>query len=133
MNTTAIESTNALANLSQVHEEVLKAYADGDPSCMPPRALQTRDLDFRSSHWIERDQAVDLMCLVVPHGYNEFSGTLLAMLPKTCHIQIARNGSVCMYIDRRVGRPLADRMKADEYNYEPSKTGKGGISRLWWD
>jgi hypothetical protein len=109
----------------QIESEVLKAYAD----CWIgwDEGSKIRELDFRSGGQLTRDAAADLMSKAVPNGYNDFRADSIRSLPKTCRIEIAREGSVCLYV-WNAGLAACRRLKADECD----KQGDGSI-RLWWD
>ncbi len=88
-----------------------------------------RNLAFRAPGPLDPIEAADVMREAVPHGYNEFHADLLALLPADAQVTIAREGSVCIYVSGELSKALADTLKADEYDYDPTT----GESRLWWD
>ena len=106
---------------------VRKAYADcvGEPN--DPKAMSTRNLNFRASQDVSRDEAIAIMSEAVPDGYNEFHAQLLALLPEDARITIAREGSVCIYVK---GDDLVDEnLLFDEIHYDP----QSNETRIWWD
>lgn len=104
----------------RVQAEVDKAYSD----CWKPGAFNERNLHFRASEAVTRDEAVKIMRHAVPGGYNAFTADLLWHLPEGCNVTLAREYSVCIYVDRLVS---AAGMDADECDFED------GMTRIWWD
>ena len=111
---------------STVLAETMLAYADAHESKLSEaEAYRIRNLNFRASASVTRDEAVKIMEKACP-GYNEFEPALLKLLPEDSRIVIAREGSVCMYINGEVAKN--EQLKADEFDYESS-----GFTRIWWD
>lgn len=108
----------------RVQAEVDKAYAD----CWKPGGFEVtsreRNLNFRASESVPRDEAVKIMRHAVPGCYNAFTADLLLKLPEDCNVTLAREYSVCVYVDRQVS---AAGMDADECDFED------GMTRIWWD
>lgn len=113
------------SNYKKILAEVLKAYADcGD---MPfKEAMKIRNLSFRASSPVTRDEAVSIFTAAVP-SYNNFTPDLLRRLPEGASITIAREGSVCIYVDKKLLPDTQDVLKADEMHWENKET------RIWWD
>lgn len=110
-----------------VANEVKNAYSD----CHDHKA-GARDLMFRASEAVSLQDAVAIMEKYVP-GYNDFKPELLWQLPKDVKVMIAREGSVCVYLNAPETLPdirdCISSMKVDECDYD---TELGQI-RLWWD
>jgi len=105
----------------KVYEEVHEAYIDCNE--LPDDALERRNLDFRASEPVTRDEAIEILEKCVP-AYNDFKPKLLFKLPpsvaihgQTPQIFIAREGSVCVYVKGEVPQNLRSPLKADEFSY----------------
>ena len=111
----------------KINNEVRLAYAD----CHMEDGMAERNLNFRASEVVTRDEAIDIMGRWIAGGYNEFKAKLLRNLPTEAMVTIARECSVCIYVTIPGGvaltEDIADAMKADEF----SETD--GEYRLWWD
>ena len=105
------------------YDEVLLAYSD----CHEREGYGERNLNFKATQKVSRDTAVDIMTIAVPHGYNEFKASHLQKLPGNAVITIAREYSVCIYVEGQVKRVPG--MKADEWSYDPATNE----TRIWWD
>lgn len=112
-----------------VANEVRDAYSD----CHEFKAGK-RNLGFLASEAVSLEEAVQIMSKYVS-GYNEFSPELLYQLPKDVQVVIAREGSVCMYLqlpstlnESIFNQQLISDMKIDEFSVE-----EDGKVRLWWD
>ena len=106
-----------------VQNEVKMAYAD----CWMDgnEAYNLRNLNFRASKAVSRDEAYEIMRQFVP-GYNFFEPKLIKKFPANTQIVIAREGSVCLYVKARK-HPSAKAVKADEMDKE------GEFVRYWWN
>lgn len=106
-----------------VEKEVKAAYTDcwmdGD------EAYKLRNLHFRASSPVSRDEAREIMQKYVP-GYNAFEPELIKKFPKDSQIVIAREGSVCLYV-KASKYPSVKAVKADERDRD------GEFMRYWWD
>ncbi len=106
---------------------------------------ETRQLDFKADSAVTVDEAVSIMteALGVSNetdlGYNDFSPVLLRQLPEGTMVTLAREGSVCVYIQlpegKRLTKPFAKRaMKVDEFfSHKENRRVDTGYIRLWWD
>jgi hypothetical protein len=101
-----------------------QAYADAAPNPTND-AMSRRNLNWRASAPVTRDEAISIMQETCP-SYNEFEPNLLKKLPANASVTLAREGSVCIYVDK-VGAATAKNMKADEWH------AKDGEVRIWWD
>lgn len=119
----------------KVLTETKLAYCD---STMPwSKADKLRNLHFRASKPVSVVDAIDIMTEALgaekPNdaGYNNFTPMLFAHLPVGSKITLAREGSVCAYVQLPEGmtvtEKMARRMKVDECDVI------GGETRLWWD
>ena len=131
---------SALAIIKErVLNETLLAYADAHKSKLTEeRIMQLRNLDFRASKTISRNEAIEIMGKAIDNGYNLFEAKLLKHLPADSRIYLAREGSVCIYVGGNLDSRLQKKMKVDEFNYTHSdgRVGKysiPGFTRLWWD
>ena len=115
----------------QVLEVVKEAYAD----CVPVYSEEIsdaegdkrRNLNFRSSISVSPEEAYRITKATIGSGYNNFEPKLLKLFKKDCQIQIAREGSVCIYVKGEV-LPKQNQLLADEYDKE-----ENGWHRIWWD
>jgi len=111
-----------------VEQEVRRAYSDCTNSNFE-EAVKTRNLDFKASEPVSRTEASRIMGLAIPNGYNEFTTANLRHLPADSMIQIAREGSVCIYVAGKLDGKIATALNCDEFDYEPTTNQ----TRIWWD
>ena len=127
---TAELSTTAEAVLAEVKEVYFDCWNNLPWATMEKR----RRLNFLASHSVTRDEAVEIMAQAVPNGYNEFqpNGQTLAKFPDDSQITLAREGSVCVYVQGKL--PANKKYQNDEHTYYPPIPGTPrGETRLWWD
>lgn len=105
--------------------EVMRAYADSHGH-YTEEAMKRRNLQFKASSAVSRDEAIEIMGRAIDAGYNEFEANLLSFLPKETQVTIARENSVCIYISPPIEKPIK-KMNADEWHTN------GGVTRIWWD
>lgn len=106
--------------------EAIEAYADAHPlHGDSPSAMGRRNLHWRASAPVTRDEAIAIMEETCP-SYNEFSPKLLRKLPADAMVTLAREGSVCVYVDK-AGTASVKSLKADEFDND------GTNVRIWWD
>ena len=140
---------------TQIEKEVMSAYADcHDAGASMPWPMG-RNLNFKASESVDSEEAMRIMKKAIPHGYNHFSADLLEHLPTGCMVKIARENSVCIYVEftEEVGRAalwdaaseLRSTMGADEFDriwQWPVATSWDDmdptvldniIVRIWWD
>ena len=155
-----------------IYAEVAKAYADCGPveerfergegdislsdnerfEALVDETMEIRNLGFRASQAVDPATAQAIMEKIVP-SYNEFKPNLLGLLPDDCKVVIAREGSVCIYVQRGDKKiPSRSKLKASEYDllnetvYNTREHYKGGTRhrptpyggfqgelRIWWD
>lgn len=121
-----MSKTTTLSAFYLVRAEALEAYADAHP-VEQPNAYSRRKLDWRASTSVSRDEAIAIMTETCP-SYNEFSPKVLRKLPASARVTLAREGSVCVYVDRIGSASLNARdLKADEFSHA------NGETRIWWD
>jgi hypothetical protein len=94
----------------------------------------TRQLDFRAVSPVSIDTAVKIMSEALgvsedEEGYNSFRPDMLRKLPKDSQIILAREGSVCVYVNGNVKNTV----EADEHQYIASRYPLRDVTRLWWD
>ena len=115
------------SNFAKVKQEVKRAYCES-----------TRNLHFKASGSVGIEESVKIMaealgCGEYDDGYNNFKPSCFRNLPSGTKITLAREGSVCAYINPPKGIPiqyarLVNSMLIDELYKEPD-----GSYRLWWD
>lgn len=156
-----------------IFAEVAKAYDDCGPlderfrrgegdqtlsdderfSALADVAMENRNLGFRASKAVSPKMAAAIMEKVCP-GYNGFEPKYIAMLPADCKVVLAREGSVCIYVQKgKIKLPTRTKLHASEYDTETSDvygndelhaggynkdhpTPYGGFKgevRIWWD
>ena len=108
--------------IEQIENEVMTAYCD----CNNQHPFNCRNLNFRASGAVSRDDAARILSKAIPDGYNEFNFSLLNKFPRNAQFVIAREGSVCLYISGDE-LPSAAKVLADE------KSQEGVETRFWWD
>lgn len=112
-------------NTETVRKEVKTAYSD----CWMEgeQGYKLRNLNYRAPFEVSRDEAISIMNGAV-EGYNAFEPGLLKKFPKCATFQLAREGSVCVYVRANGAKlPSAKVVKADE------KSAEGELVRYWWD
>ena len=120
-----ISFSSVPAIVASVRREALEAYADSHPQAIEATMYSRRKLDWRAPASVSRDEAIAIMRETCP-SYNEFAPDLLKKLPADARVTLAREGSVCVYVDK-TGTATAHTLKADEFN------SKGNETRIWWD
>ena len=103
----------------KILKEVRNAYGDLND-------LKVRNLNFQASEFVSRDEAFAILDEVVK-SYNEFRPSLINYFHKDHKIKIAREGSVCLYVQGK-DLPSQRELMADEYD-----TMEDGSTRIWWD
>ncbi len=105
--------------------EIKQVYAD---SRLPfQRAVKIRSLSYRSSETVTPKEAKEIFLKAGVFSYNEFRPEILDKFPADSQIQIAREGSVCLYA--KGGKlPERDEVLADEMD-----VNFDGWVRYWWD
>lgn len=120
--------TKPLSSIAQlVLAETLLAYADASGKHSDADGYRLRNLNFRASAAVSRDEAIAIMREACP-SYNEFKPSILRGLPPDARVTLAREGSVCVYVAGALYFKTSD-FKADESGYNADT----GESRLWWD
>lgn len=115
-------------SLASVEQEVSEAYAD----CYLESELEgnrRRNLRFKASESVSRDEAIRIMETYVM-GYNNFEPSQISFLPEDSKIVIAREYSVCLYIEGDITNQVNSRnlqFQECDYKKEINQT------RLWWD
>lgn len=121
-----------MKNYAEISHEIMQAYIDcwdlKDWQKDFDRVTKARNLNFRASAPLMQDQAIAVFKKAVPHGYNNFRADLLLALPEGCKVTVAREGSVCIYVDPKPSDDVIARLMVDESD---DYQGKGW--RLWWD
>lgn len=112
--------------------EVIRAYSDCNNSSYE-EGLKIRNLNFRASMPVSPEEAAEIMTEALggnkDAGYNDFEPALLLNIPKNSKVWIAREGSVCMYVEAdEVITQWVHKMRADEADMQDNREW-----RLWWD
>lgn len=108
-----------------VKQETINAYSDCNSL-----SKSRRNLDFRSKNSVSLIEAIEIMKLAVERGYNNFEPECLSALPRDCNVWLAREGSVCIYVDRELSSNDLLNLRCDEY--DPSDESPN-VYRVWWD
>ncbi len=111
-------------DFKSIRQEVLDAYSDCNSL-----SRSRRNLNFRSSKSVSVSDAVEIMSKAIEGGYNNFSPNLLDLLPSHANVWIAREGSVCIYVDCELSSKQVANLQCDEYD----STDNPNVYRLWWD
>ena len=121
--------TKITETLAQIQAAVFAAYYE-----------PTRNLQFKAAGSMTIADAVKTMTLALDvknatdEGYNEFRPSFFRLLPKGTLITLAREGSVCAYIElpgaitEEKQKELIKNMSIDEWDVRAD-----GSIRLWWD
>jgi len=113
---------------SKIFAEVQTAYAD----CWmenDEQGYRTRNLNFFASEPVNKEDAIAILSACIKGGYNNFESDLLNLFDDKCLFNIAREGSVCIYVDLLGSEmPSLDKLLADEVDEQ-----EDGTFRVWWD
>lgn len=85
------------------------------------------DTRWKDRTMMSKRDAMNIMKQALPSGYNEFRPEIIDKLPSDAKIQIAREGSVCLYVKTNT-KPRRMSLKADELDMVGDNT-----YRIWWD
>ena len=132
--------------MTNVEEEVMAAYSDCNQESYEYGSGE-RNLHFRASEQVSVEEAQRIMEKAIPGGYNAFKADLLDHLPTECKVEIAREYSVCIYVQFRAirarergkalfdaGARLGSTMNADEVNFvHQFPDDEDYVVRIWWD
>lgn len=122
-------------DIYDIEEEIKKAYADCWMDSFQ-EASKIRNLNFRASLSYPKEYCKELLNKYVK-SYNAFTPDLLDHLPKDSCITIAREGSVCIYVNsetinkfsEKELKELIENLSADEFEYIKDLEEY----RIWWD
>ena len=123
-------------NFQIVKKEVINAYSDCNSL-----AKESRQLDFLASRPVSVKEAEEIMALALESGYNVFEPELIGKLPQSAKVWLAREGSVCLYLDMPIDDQTQKELVCDEYDQVDKRmvTNHSMISdmigkyRIWWD
>jgi len=123
-------------NYQIVKKETINAYSDCNSL-----SKESRQLDFLASRSVTVKEAEEIMSLAVEGGYNAFKPELISILPQDSKIWLAREGSVCLYLDMPIDEQTQIDLQCDEYDqvtkdalrYQPNMGDMIGMYRIWWD
>ncbi len=109
-----------------INEAVKEVNLGKDPKSFA-KAYDGSNTMWKNTAMFTKKDAMNIMKQALPGGYNEFKAELIDKLPADAKIQIAREGSVCLYVKTTTKLSKAS-LKADELDeVEP------GLYRIWWD
>jgi len=129
-------------NYQIVKKETINSYSDCNGL-----SKESRQLDFLASKTLTIKEAEEIMSLAVEGGYNYFKPELISILPQDSKIWLAREGSVCLYLDMPLDEQTQKDLFCDEYDqitkdvlkYQPNMSDMSdmsdmiGMYRIWWD
>lgn len=135
-------------DLTALYREVCVAYADCSEDYFE-NSLKIRNLRFRARQAVDPKMAQEIMERACPY-YNKFEAEFLGLFPDDCKIVLAREGSVCIYVQPGEKKlPTINSLHADEYDVmeqttygdkhhglSEQKSNYGGYKnevRIWWD
>lgn len=122
--------------LLNLKNEVMSAYADCNLGW--DKGQKIRNLNYRASREVDKDTAVEILTAALgaktpeDASYNNFCPSLLNKLPDDSRIWIAREGSVCIYVETKSKvdeRKLSRQLEADELDW----WNDNRWLRIWWD
>ena len=128
-------TTEALTTYRKEMFEVMGAYAD----CWMDSKNEgygKRNLHFRASGVVPRNVAMGILEMAGVKNYNLFDYNLLQKFDESCWFEIAREGSVCLYVTRQntsVAMPTAEEVDADEMALDEAEDNSLNTFRYWWD
>ena len=96
--------------------------------------IPERNLNFCCPVTVDLAEAQRLLHRYVP-GYNEFDPKLLKGLPTACRVRLAREGSVCLYVETTAVLDkvqIRQDLQCDEFDLY-QVFGEVRTYRLWWD
>jgi hypothetical protein len=116
--------------LKEITAEVVRAYADCNMEW--EEGAKLRNLDFKASGPVNRDEAVDIMALALNRdgSYNDFTPDVLSLLPEDAEVWLAREGSVAVYVRSNSTKQWLHKMNADEADIVGDDEE---YYRMWWD
>ena len=109
-----------------INEAVKEVNLGKDPKSFA-KAYDGSNTMWKNTAMFSKKDAMNIMKQALPGGYNEFKAELIDKLPADAKIQIAREGSVCLYV-KTTTKPSKAALKADEISKE-----EDGTFRVWWD
>jgi hypothetical protein len=124
-------NTQILQILLNANHSTLLAYYDSQdhPGESINSIMNKRNLNFRAENAVSVKEAVEIMGVAVPNGYNVFEAALLTQLPENSLITLARENSVCIYVNGKLSEDYKEKLACDEFDYDENKDE----TRIWWD
>lgn len=122
--------------LLALKKDVMLAYADCNRGW--DKGKNIRNLHYRAYQDVDKETAIEILTAALgaktpeDAGYNGFCPSLLKKLPDDSRIWIAREGSVCVYVDTKSEideRKLSRQLEADELDWWDNRRWL----RIWWD
>jgi len=112
--------------LDKIRLEVEAAYSDCNNN-----SNESRNLNYFCESAVNPKQAVKIMESALGNGsYNSFHPSLLLGFPSDSKIHIAREGSVCIYVENNIN-VMIKHVEDFGMNYSHGKFEN--LSRYWWD
>lgn len=109
---------------------IIQAYSD---CCISD--TKGRNLDFKAARAVNGMDAIRIMSVATPHGYNDFDSSVLAEVVEYfgegAEYTLARENSVCVYVKVH-GRHWLNR-KPRTFRVDEISVEDDGTFRLWWD
>ena len=105
-------------SIQKIAREVNQAYCDSNPEVPFDETMTKRNLNFKASAAVPKDEAVKIMTDALfcespeEQGYNNFKPIFLGKIPE----------------GKTLRKGFAKRVKIDECDTQPD-----GTIRLWWD
>ena len=118
---------------AQAERDLAAAYSDCDKH-HSNSYIHERNLNFCSPVTVSLAEARRLLARYVS-SYNEFAPKLLLVLPKTCRVRLARESSVCLYVETKEvlnEAKIRHDTRCDEFDLY-QVLGRVRTYRLWWD
>ncbi len=131
--TVATEASAEINPYAVAKHRLLKAYSDCHTRHRSS-LIPDRNLDFCCPVTVSRDEAQRLLRRYVP-GYNAFQPKRLQALPSDCRVRLAREGSVCLYVETETllqESAMRRALECDRCDLYQTWNGTRTY-RLWWD
>jgi len=109
-----------------INEATKEVNFGKDPNKFAKEYVRSNTM-WKDTTIFSKKEAMNIMKKALPGGYNEFTPELIDKLPADAKIQIAREGSVCLYV-KTTGKLNKASLKADELDQVSP-----GNWRIWWD
>ena len=121
---------------NRVKEEVKLAYADCNGNKSYDETCNERNLKYFCETAVTPAEAEKIMKSALSdfvsdgYAYNEFRAKHLNNFPKEAKIHLARESSVCIYVEDNINIFMKS---ADEFHKNETKGNFDHLARYWWD